>query len=135
MTRAYAGLRSQSRKESEVCGWSRIPNNTGSRSWIFLSDSDFGCPIGSFFYITLLNGNSCSNGTISFETFIEADISCGAPRFPLIFTAKFHSLYVKESESEILERSDILPQTPQPCLREGGIRSTSCTDPSWDARG
>ena len=29
---------------------------------------------------------------------------------------KFHSLYVKESESEILERSDILPSTPQPCL-------------------
>jgi len=45
-------------------------------------------------------------------------ISCCAPRFPLILTAKFHSLYVKcrESESEILERSesDILPPTPQP---------------------
>jgi len=39
------GLRS--RKESEVFGWSRIPDNTGSRSRIFLSDS--GCPIGSFF--------------------------------------------------------------------------------------
>ena len=43
-------------------------------------------------------------------------ISCCAPRFPLILTAKFHSLEVKESESEILERSesDILPPTPQP---------------------
>ena len=40
-----AGLRS--RKESEVFGWSRIPNNNGSRSRIFLSDS--GSPIGSFF--------------------------------------------------------------------------------------
>jgi len=30
--------------ESEVFGWSRIPDNTGSRSRIFLSDS--GCPIG-----------------------------------------------------------------------------------------
>jgi len=36
-------------------------------------------------------------------------------------TAKIHSLYVKESESEILERSelksesDIFPATPQPC--------------------
>ena len=37
-------------------------------------------------------------------------------RFPLFLTAKFHSLCVKESESEILERSesDILPPTPQP---------------------
>jgi len=35
--------------ESEVFGWSRsrIPDNTGSRSRIFLSD--FECPIGSFF--------------------------------------------------------------------------------------
>jgi len=41
------GLRSRSRKESEVFGWSRIPTNTGSRSRIFLSD--YGCPIGSFF--------------------------------------------------------------------------------------
>jgi len=39
-------------------------------------------------------------------------ISCCAPRFPLILTADFHSLYVKESE--ILGRSDILPSTPQP---------------------
>jgi len=48
-----AGLwsRSWSRKESEVFGWSRsrIPNNTGSRSRIFLSDSDSGCPTGSVF--------------------------------------------------------------------------------------
>jgi len=42
-----AGLRSRSHKESEVFGWSRIPNNTRSRSRIFLSD--FGCPLGSFF--------------------------------------------------------------------------------------
>jgi len=33
-------------------------------------------------------------------------IFCCAPRFPLILTAKFHSLYVKESELEILERSE-----------------------------
>jgi len=30
-------------------------------------------------------------------------ISCCAPRFPLSLTAKFHSLYVKELESKILE--------------------------------
>jgi len=33
--------------EPEVFGWSWIPNNTGSPSQIFLSDS--GCPFGSFF--------------------------------------------------------------------------------------
>jgi len=47
-------------------------------------------------------------------------ISCCAPRFPLILTAKLHSLYAKESESESLKRSelesesDILPPTLQP---------------------
>jgi len=43
------GLQSRSRSsiESEFFGWSQIPNNTGSRSRIFLSDSR--CPIGSFF--------------------------------------------------------------------------------------
>ena len=36
--------------------------------------------------------------------------------FPWVLTAKFHSRNVKESESEILERteSDISPPTPQP---------------------
>jgi len=46
-----------SASEPEVFGWSRnrMPNNTGSRSRIFLSDS--GCPIGSFFlYHTLKLG-------------------------------------------------------------------------------
>ena len=61
--------------ESEVFGWSRISDNTGSR--ILLSDS--GCPIGSFFTSHFLNGYSCGDGTISFETFIETDISCCAP--------------------------------------------------------
>jgi len=47
-------------------------------------------------------------------------ISCCAPCFPFISTAKFNSFYAKESESEILERSeleselDILLPTPQP---------------------
>ena len=43
---SQTGLRSLSRKDSEVFGWSRIPDNTGSRSRIFLSNS--GSPIGSF---------------------------------------------------------------------------------------
>jgi len=33
-------------------------------------------------------------------------ISFCVPRFPLVLTARFHSLDVKESESEILERSE-----------------------------
>jgi len=33
--------------------------------------------------------------------------SCCVPRFPLIFTAKYHSLYVKESGSEVLQRSGV----------------------------
>ena len=76
---------------------------------------------------------ACWIGTISLATFIEAENSCCVPRFPLILgatkvlTAKLHSCYVEESElvseilersewalkSETLERSDILPLTPQ----------------------
>jgi len=97
----WSGLRS--RKESEVFGWSRIPDNTGSWSQIFLSDSDSGCPIGSFFASHSEIGISCLNGTISFETFVETEISCCVQWFPLILTAKFYSLFVKELE--ILARS------------------------------
>jgi len=67
----------------------------------------------------------CWNFTISYETFIETEISCcvGCQDYHwLLFaakllTAKLHLRYVKESEWEILERSesDILPPTPQPC--------------------
>jgi len=72
-------------------------------------------------------GNSCLSGTIYFETFVETEISCCVPRFPLILTAKFNSLYVKESGVGNFENlvsgvgnffkseSDILPPTPQPC--------------------
>ena len=93
-------------EESEVFGWSRsrIPSNTGSRNQIFLSDS--GYPVGSCFTSRSQVGNSCWNGTISFETFVETEISCCAPRFPLILTFKFNSLCVKGLESEILGRSE-----------------------------
>ena len=33
-------------------------------------------------YITLV-GNACGNGTISYETFVETEISCCVPRYPL----------------------------------------------------
>ena len=95
--------------ESEVFGWSwsRIPNNTGSRSRIF-------CPtpcaqLDHFLHHTPKLGKSCWNGTISFVTFVESEIPCDVPRFSLIsliLTVKFHSLYFKESGSENLERSE-----------------------------
>jgi len=62
MTDAFtAGL--QSHKEWEVFEW--------SRSQIFLSDS--GSPIRSFFASHSYLGNSCGNGTISYETFVETE--------------------------------------------------------------
>ena len=87
----------------------------------FLSDSR--SPIGSFFTSPSYIGNSYWNGTISFETFVETELSCCPPRFPLILTFKLHSLYVEESESEILERSesDIFPQdsaTPESTFKD-----------------
>jgi len=38
-------------------------------------------------------------------------ISCCAPRFPLILTVKFHSLYVNEAESDILPPTATLVRT------------------------
>jgi len=52
-----------------------------------LSDSDSGCPVGWFFTLHSWIGNSCWNGAISFETFVESEISCCVPRFLLIPTA------------------------------------------------
>ena len=50
-----AEFRSRSRKESEVFGWSRIPNNTGSRSRIFFVRLQLRGSDWIIFYITLLN--------------------------------------------------------------------------------
>jgi len=63
--------------ESEVLGWSRI----------FLSDS--GCSIGSFLHHTLRLGVP-----VEMVQLLLKQVSCCAPRFPLIVIAKFHSLYV-----------------------------------------
>ena len=76
-----------SRKQSEFFGWSRIPNNTGSRSWIFLSDSR--CSIGSFFTSLLKLGIPVKMVQFLLKLLLK-QISCCAPRFPLILTAKFH---------------------------------------------
>jgi len=127
------GLRS--RKVSEVYGWirSRIPNKTGSRSRLFCPTPDL--RLDHFLDHTSI-GNFCWNGTISFKNFVETEISCCVPRFPLILTAKFHSLYVKESGVEVgnfgkvgigtFVKSDILPPTPEPWFRHQKLTFPAC---------
>jgi len=66
---------------SEVFGWSRIPNNTWSRSRIFLSDS--GSSSGSFFYITLLSCEFLLKWYNFFWNFPETENSCCVQQFPL----------------------------------------------------
>jgi len=72
------------------------------------SDSDFFVRLRKsnwiIFYITLLKWEFLLKSYNCFGTFVETEISCCAPRFPLISTVKFRFLDVKESESEILER-------------------------------
>jgi len=61
---------------------------------------------------------------VSFEAFVETEISCCAPQFLLIFTAKYHSFMLRSQKFRKgrigvgnLERSelelDIVPPTPQ----------------------
>jgi len=71
-----AGLRSQSRKESEVFGWNQISKNTRNRrSQIFYPTPKVQMNI--FLHRTPKLGiltRACWNGTISFETFIETEV-------------------------------------------------------------
>jgi len=92
----HSGLQSRSRKESEFFGWSRsrIPNNTGSRSRIFCPTLDVW--LNHFLYHTPKLGIPVEMVQFLFKLLLK-QISCCAPRFPLILTAKFHSLCVKES--------------------------------------
>ena len=98
--------------------------------------SDSRCPIVLFLHHTPTLGIPVEMVQFLFKLLLK-HISCCAPRFPLILTAKVHSLCIKESEiwkgwsreseilkselrvqSEILVRSelesDILPLTPHP---------------------
>ena len=122
ISRFPQGLRG--REVSEVFGRSRIPNNTGSRSRTFLSDSDSGCPIGPFF----LNHTPKLGIPVEMVQFLLKlslkQNSCCAQRFPLILTVKFHSLDVKESESEILS------PTPKPW----GFRQPRCLQSARSCR-
>ena len=109
----WPGLQSRSLRESDVFGWSRIPINSRSLSRTFLSDSDTGSPIGSFFCITFLTWEFLLKWYNFLWNF------CWKREFLLLYndfhwvldaikflTAKIHSLYLKESELEILERSE-----------------------------
>jgi len=92
--------RSWSRKESEVFGWSRIPNNAGSRSRTFLVCSDAGVKLDHL--ITLLNGEFLLKWHSFFWNFCWKRDFMLCTTISTDFKATFHSLYVKESE--ILER-------------------------------
>jgi len=96
----FAESESGSESESYSFGGLWVESESDSwRHWESESDflSDSGCPFGSLYTSHSKIGNSCWNGTISFETFVETEIYCCVPWFPLISTVKFHSLYVMES--------------------------------------
>ena len=90
---------------------SRIPENTRSRSRIFCQTPEF--QLNHFIRYTSKLGipsRACWNGTISYGTFVETANSCCVCHdfcWLLVATkrlrAKLHSLYVRKSESEILE--------------------------------
>jgi len=103
---------------SEVFGWSqsRIPNN------------GFFCPtptpdvrLDHFLHHTLKLGIPVEMVQFLLKLLLK-QISCCAPRFPLILTVKFHSFYVKESESKILERSE-LESIILPSIRSPGVNT------------
>ena len=98
----------------------------GLRSWRFVgrvrfltilgAGVRFFCPIpevqlDQFLHHTLNLGIPVEMIQILMKLLLK-HISCCAPQFPLILTAKFHSLHVKESESGVF-----LPPTLQPCIQ------------------
>ena len=85
--------------------WSRIPNNTGSRSRIFCPTPTPDVQLDHFLHHILKLRIPVEMVRFLLKLLLK-EISCCASRFPLILTAKFHSLYVKESETEILERPE-----------------------------
>jgi len=72
-----------------------------SRSQIFLSHSEV--QLDHFSHHTPKLGIPVEMVQFFLKLLLK-QLSCCAPHFPLILTAKLYSLYVKESESEILER-------------------------------
>jgi len=78
-----AGLRSRSRNQSEVFGWSRIPNNPGSR--IFCPTPDV--QLDHFLYHTPNLGIPVEMVQFLLKLLLK-HIFCCATRFPLILNAK-----------------------------------------------
>ena len=91
-----AGLRSRSRSRSRK----EFLDGVGV-GFLTTLGVGFLCPTRMpswiIFYIALLNWEFLLKWYISFETFVESEIYCCVPWFPLISAAKFHSLYVKKS--------------------------------------
>ena len=87
----------------------RFLTTLGIRIRFFLSDFDSRCPIGSFLHHTKLG--IPVEMLQSLLKLLFQQISCYAPQFPLILTAKFHSLYVKDLGAGNFRKSesDILP--------------------------
>jgi len=118
----HAGLRSRSRKESEVFGWSRIPNNTRSWSRIFCPAPDV--QMDHFLHHTPKLVIPVEVVQFLLKLWLKQRFLAVYHDFHWSSQPIFHSLYVKESEIlgrsewDILEwlESDILPPTPQPWL-------------------
>jgi len=81
--------------ESEVFGWNRIPNNTGSRSPIFCPTPDV--QLDHFLHHTPKLGIPVEMVQLLLKLLL-IQISCCAPRFAFILTAQFQCLCAKESE-------------------------------------
>ena len=88
-------------QQSSTGLWSR------SRSRIFLFSSESGSQVAldNFLHHTPKLGIPVEMAQFLLKLLLK-QMSCCAPEFPLFLTAIFHSVYVKESESEILERSE-----------------------------
>ena len=78
--------------ESEVFGWSKIPN-IGSGSRIFCLTPTLAVQLDQFLHHTPKLGNPVELVHILLKLLLK-QISCCVPWFPLISTAKFHSLDV-----------------------------------------
>ena len=110
------GLRSRSRNLKEFLGGVGVGFLTtlGVGVVLFLSDSDSGYPIGLFFtsqeFPIPKFGIPVEMVQFLLKLLLK-QISCCAPRFPLILTAKFHSLYAMESESGVGPESGILERS------------------------
>jgi len=100
--------------------------NSGLRSVWTPWDSDSGSPIGSLLHHTPKLGILVESVQFLMKFLLQQIILAVYYDFHWVLVAtkllkaKLHSLYVKELESEILERSelesDILPPTPQPWM-------------------